>query len=142
MCSTASDELLFLSAFVSHCDCLIVQYSTLVSLSLVPAMMEALQTLSSILSNVHPLTHLKLDRWHPTFAGPLIHTPEKLCMKFAIWVAHCNWPFAIIEDPELLDTLCDLISKVETPSQQTVYHDIKHMFNVSQKLVAKKLQVC
>ena len=70
------------------------------------------------------------------------YTPEKLRMKVAIWVALCNRPFAIIEDPELLDIFCDLNSKVETPSQPTVSRDIKQMFDISQKQVAKMLQVC
>ena len=67
---------------------------------------------------------------------------EKLHMKVAIWVSRCNWPFAIIEDPELLDIFCDLNSKVVAPSQHNVSCDIKQMFDISQKQVAKMLQVC
>ena len=69
------------------------------------------------------------------------YTPEKLRMKVAIWVSRRNRPFAIIEDPELLEIFCDLNSKVETPSRQTVSRDIKQMFDISQKQVAKMLQV-
>jgi len=69
------------------------------------------------------------------------YTLEKLCMKVAIWVSCHIWHFAIIEDPELLEIFCDLNSKVETPSRQTVSRDIKQMFDISQKQVAKMLQV-
>ena len=69
------------------------------------------------------------------------YTPERLRIKVAIWVSRCNRPFAIIEDQELLDIFCDLHSKVETPSRQTVSRDIKQMFDISQKQVAKMLQV-
>ena len=69
------------------------------------------------------------------------YSPEKLRMKVAICVSRRNRPFAIIEDQELLDIFHDLYSKVETPSRQTVSRDIKQMFDISQKQVAKMLQV-
>ena len=69
------------------------------------------------------------------------YSPEKLRMKVAIWVSRRNWPFAIIEDQELLDIFHDLHNKVETPSRQTVSRDIKQMVDISQKQVAKMLQV-
>ena len=47
-----------------------------------------------------------------------------------------------MEYPELLDIICDLNSKVETPSWQIVSHDIKQMFDLSQKQVPKMLQIC
>jgi len=69
------------------------------------------------------------------------YTPEKLRMKIAIWVSRRHRPFAIIEDAELLDILHNLNNKVETPSRHTVSRDVKEMFKVSQKQVAKMLQV-
>src|SRR5882762_5503026 len=54
------------------------------------------------------------------FAQGSTYTPQKFCMKLAIWVACHHRPFAIIEDDELRDIFTDLNSKVEVPSRFTV----------------------
>jgi hypothetical protein len=69
------------------------------------------------------------------------YTPAKHRMKLALWVARRNRPFAIVEDPELLNIFLDLNSQCVTPGQHTVSRDIKEIFNISQKKVAKILQV-
>ena len=62
-------------------------------------------------------------------------------MKVALWVARCHCPFAIIEDPELLDIFRDLNNKCTTPSASTVSRDIKEIFQLTPKKVAQMLQV-
>lgn len=54
------------------------------------------------------------------FAQGSSYTPHKLWMKIALWVAHHNCPFAIIEGSELLDIFYDLNSKVVGLSQYTM----------------------
>ena len=51
---------------------------------------------------------------------------------------HCS----IIEDPELIDILMDLNSKVVTPSQYTVSCDVKEIFQMSRSKVLLILKVC
>jgi hypothetical protein len=50
------------------------------------------------------------------FAQGSTYTPQKFRMKLALWVAHCHWPFAIVEDKELVDIFTDLNNKVEVLS--------------------------
>jgi hypothetical protein len=70
------------------------------------------------------------------------YTPHKLRMKIAFWIARRHQPFSIIEDPELIDILKDLNSKVVTPSQYTVSRDVKEIFQMSRSKVLLILKVC
>jgi hypothetical protein len=70
------------------------------------------------------------------------YIPHKLQMKIALWIACHHQPFSIIEDPELIDILTDLNSKVVTPSQYTVSCDVKEIFQMSQSKVFLILKVC
>jgi hypothetical protein len=69
------------------------------------------------------------------------YTPAQHRMKLALWVAHHNCPFAIVEDPELLDIFSDLNSHCVTPGRHTVSQDIKEIFSLSRVKVAVILQV-
>ena len=62
-------------------------------------------------------------------------------MKLALWVARRHRPFAIVEDPELLDIFGDLNKNVVTPSRFTVSHDVKEIFAMSSINVSRILQV-
>jgi len=62
-------------------------------------------------------------------------------MKLALWVARRHRPFAIVEDPELLDIFADLNKNVVTPSHFTVSHDVKEIFAMSHINVSRILQV-
>jgi hypothetical protein len=62
-------------------------------------------------------------------------------LKLALWVARRHRPFAIVQDPELLEIFRDLNSRVETPSESTVSRDVKEIFALSRANVAKILQV-
>src|ERR1700678_3052149 len=62
-------------------------------------------------------------------------------MKLALWVVRRNRPFAIVEDPELLDIFSDLNSQCVTPGRRTVSQDVNEIFTLSQKKVAEILQV-
>ena len=61
-------------------------------------------------------------------------------MKLALWVARRHRPFAIVEDPELLDIFHDLNDKCATPSASTVSRDVKEIFQVTRLKVAQLLQ--
>jgi hypothetical protein len=69
------------------------------------------------------------------------YTPAQHRMKLALWVARRNRPFAIVEDPELLDIFSDLNSRCVTPGRRTVSRDIKEIFTLSRAKVAAILQV-
>jgi hypothetical protein len=62
-------------------------------------------------------------------------------MKVALWVARRHRPFAIVEDPELLDIFHDLNNKCTTPSASTVSRDVKEIFQITRVKVAEMLQV-
>jgi len=62
-------------------------------------------------------------------------------MKIALWIARRHRPFSIIEDPELIDILVDLNSKVVTPSRYTVSRDVKEIFQMSRSKVSQILKV-
>jgi len=67
------------------------------------------------------------------------YTPAKHRMKLALWVARRNRPFAIVEDPELLDIFLDLNSHCVTPGRRTVSRDIQEIFTLSRVKVAEIL---
>jgi hypothetical protein len=77
-----------------------------------------------------------------SFAAGSKYTPASYRMKIALWAALHHRPFLIVEDPELLDIFLDLNSHVETPSASTVSHDVKEIFQMSQKCVGAFLQLC
>jgi hypothetical protein len=62
-------------------------------------------------------------------------------MKVALWVARRHRPFAIVEDPELLDIFRDLNNKCKTPSASTISRDVKEIFQLTRPKVAQMLQV-
>jgi hypothetical protein len=62
-------------------------------------------------------------------------------MKIALWIARRHRPFSIIKDPELIDILVDLNSKVITPSRYTVSRDVKEIFQMSRSKVSQILKV-
>ena len=76
-----------------------------------------------------------------TFAQGSTYTPHKLRMKIALWIARRHRPFSIIEDPELINILVDLNSKVVTPSRYTVSRDVKEIFQMSRSKVLQILKV-
>src|SRR5260221_7454019 len=61
-------------------------------------------------------------------------------LKIVLWVARRNRPFAIIEDPELLDIFHDLNAACETPGRRTVARDIQEVFLISRKRLGELLQ--
>jgi hypothetical protein len=77
-----------------------------------------------------------------SFAHGSSYTPQKLRMKLALWVARCNCPYTIIADPELIEILTDLNSKVIVPSPSTISRDIKEILKTSRLRVAQILQAC
>jgi hypothetical protein len=62
-------------------------------------------------------------------------------MKLALWVARRHWPFAIVEDGELVDIFTDLNNKVKVLSQFTVSRDVKEIFAISRMKVSEILKV-
>jgi hypothetical protein len=76
------------------------------------------------------------------FASGSSYNPTKHRVKLAIWIARRSRPFAIAEDDELRDIFHDLNNRVEHPSAISVSRDIKEIFLISRKNIAKILQVC
>ena len=70
------------------------------------------------------------------------YNPGKLHVNIAIWAACCHWPFNIVEDPEFIEILTSLNSKVSIPSWFTVSRDIQTIFETTKANVIAMLQVC
>jgi hypothetical protein len=62
-------------------------------------------------------------------------------MKLALWVVQRHRPFSIVADPEFIDILTDLNSRVVVPSPTTLSRDIREFLSVSRLKVASILQV-
>lgn len=75
------------------------------------------------------------------FTHGSMYSYPKFRMKLALWVARRHRPFAIVEDPELVDIFMDLNNKVEVPSRTTVSRDVKEIFYICRGKVAEILQV-
>lgn len=74
------------------------------------------------------------------FAHGSTYSYPKFRMKLALWVSRRHRPFAIVEDPELVDIFMDLNNKVEVPSHVTISRDVKEIFYISRKNLAVILQ--
>ena len=77
---------------------------------------------------------------HQSFTQGSTYTPHMLCMKLALWVAQFH-PYAIISDPELINILTDLNSKLIVPSPSTVSRDVREIYAMSWQRVVTILQV-
>ena len=99
--------------------------------------------MSNLKRHVHECDHLPPPGSGDitSFAHGSSYTPQKHQMKIALWVVRRNRPFAIVEDPELLDIFTDLNNKVVTPSRYTVSRDVKEIFQISRVKVAEILKV-
>jgi len=62
-------------------------------------------------------------------------------MKIVLWIARCNHPFSIIEDPELLDIFHDLNAACTTVNRRTVSRDIREVFHIAHEHVGAMLHV-
>jgi hypothetical protein len=76
-----------------------------------------------------------------TFAHGSTYSYPRFQMKLVLWVVWCHWLFSLVKDEELINIFMDLNNKVEVPSQKTVSHDVKDIFNISHTKVTELLQV-
>ncbi|PPQ74939.1 hypothetical protein CVT26_011413 [Gymnopilus dilepis] len=75
------------------------------------------------------------------FASGSKYNEAKHRMKCALWIARRSRPFAIIEDPELLDIFSDLNAACVTPKRKTIARDIREIWEMSRKELASFLQI-
>ena len=59
----------------------------------------------------------------------------------AKWISRRFRPFVIIEDPELIEIFQMLFARVQIPRADTISHDVREIFAISQNSVKKLLQV-
>ncbi|KAF8579150.1 hypothetical protein K439DRAFT_1360241, partial [Ramaria rubella] len=75
-----------------------------------------------------------------SFAHGSSYSAAHLHYLLALWVACRHRPYAIIEDPELLEILQMLFEPVEVPSARTLSRDVQEVFAISQWEVGRILQ--
>lgn len=76
------------------------------------------------------------------FAHGSTYTKARFRYIFAKWIARRNRPFTIAQDPELLELFRMLYAKVEVPHPSTISSDVREIFRMARKQLAKVLQVC
>ncbi|GJF00030.1 hypothetical protein PsYK624_163070 [Phanerochaete sordida] len=74
------------------------------------------------------------------FAQGSTYNPAKFRIKLSIWIARRHRPYAIVQDPEFLEILQMLNSKVEVPHPTTISRDIREIFEITRRAVGKMLQ--
>lgn len=77
-----------------------------------------------------------------TYAQGSTYTKVKLHYLLGRWVACRNWPFVIIQDPELLDIFRMFNASVEVPHPTTLSCDVHEMFLITRVHLGSILQVC
>jgi len=75
------------------------------------------------------------------FAHGSTYNKAEFWYLVSLWVTQCHRPFAIVEDPPLLQIFRMLYAKVDVPSATTVSRDVKEIFQLSKVNVGKVLQV-
>lgn len=75
------------------------------------------------------------------FAHGSTYSKARMRYLLAVWVVRRHRPYTIIQDDELLAIFRMLYSRVEVPHPTTLSKDVKEMFVIAQKNVAKELQV-
>lgn len=75
-----------------------------------------------------------------SFAHGSTYTKPSFRYLVAKWIFRNHRPFSIIQDQELMQMLRMLYAKVEVPSPNTVSRDVREVFALSRKQVAKILQ--
>lgn len=75
------------------------------------------------------------------FAHGSTYSKARMRYLCALWVVRRHRPYAIVDDPELLEIFRMLYSRVEVPHSTTLSRDVKEIFSIAQKNVARELQV-
>lgn len=75
------------------------------------------------------------------FARGATYTKAKFRYTLAMWIARCHRPYRIVEDEEFIELLRMLLSTVGIPSANTLSNDVKEIFLMARKNVAKQLRV-
>jgi hypothetical protein len=81
------------------------------------------------------------DQTITTFAHGSTYDKAHFRYLTTIWVTKCQRPFLIIKDEPLQEMFKMLYAKVEPPSASTVSRDVQEIHTITQKNVAKVLQV-
>ena len=76
------------------------------------------------------------------FAHGSTYSPSKFRMKLALWVSQRHRPFAIVEDPKLVEIFKDFNQAVVVPLRITLSRDVQEIFQVSRREVARILPAC
>ena len=65
------------------------------------------------------------------YANGHTYTPAWMRYLLAKWVSCQFWPFAIVEDLELIAIFQMLYGRAQIPSALTVSHDVKEIFELT-----------
>ena len=75
------------------------------------------------------------------FAQGNTYTTARLCFLLIKWISCRFRPFAIVEDPEIIEIFQMLHARVQIPSAKTISRDVKEVYVMSQINVKKLLKV-
>ncbi|TDL14852.1 hypothetical protein BD410DRAFT_699758, partial [Rickenella mellea] len=75
------------------------------------------------------------------FAHGTNYEKSKFRFLITIWVARRHRPYAIVEDPELIQLFQMLYLKVEIPSRMTVSRDVREVYEITKQSIVQMLAV-
>jgi hypothetical protein len=75
------------------------------------------------------------------FTNGSTYSAPKLRYLLAMWCAWCHRPFSITTNPELVELFQMLYAQVEIPHPITISHDVREIFSICRKKVARVLEV-
>ncbi|KAF8580011.1 hypothetical protein K439DRAFT_1236255, partial [Ramaria rubella] len=75
-----------------------------------------------------------------SFAHGSMYSTGRLWHLLVLWVAHRHQPYAIIQDPELLEIFKMLFEPAQIPSPHSLSQDVQEAFDISRVQVAQVLQ--
>jgi len=76
------------------------------------------------------------------FAAGCTYSCDSFRWKLVYWITNKNQPYAIIEDPELIDIFHMLHGKLEVPCASTLSKNIKIVHEISKHKLIELFEVC
>ncbi len=86
--------------------------------------------------------HLRKSAPRSRITSPARSTAKCSCaLKLLTWVVRRHQPFAIVEDPELLEIFQMLYARVDVPSARTISRNVQEVFELSKHNLVSMLKV-
>lgn len=75
------------------------------------------------------------------FVAGCTYSRDGFRWKLVNWIINKNRPYAIVEDPELIDIFCMLHGRLEVPCASTLSKDIKIVHGIAKRKLIQLFEV-